>query len=115
MGYRRVTAEKLHSILQRLRAGDSRRSIAASLALDKKTVNQYVARISEVVVPQGLGYQETLGLLAGLLSENRKPKPAHTALEPWEAEVRSLISGSKEDHRAEQSWTALSPVRSNSS
>src|SRR5208283_3539645 len=99
MGYRRVNAETLHSILQRLRAGDSRRRIAASLGLDRKTVNQYVAGIEEVVVPHGLGYQETLQLLGGLLSENRKPKPAHAALEPWETEIRSLIGGSKEERR----------------
>src|SRR5208283_509215 len=55
MGYRRVNAETLHSIVQRLRAGDSRRRIAASLGLDRKTVNQYVAGIEEVVVPHGIG------------------------------------------------------------
>jgi transposase len=112
MGYRRVNAETLHSIFQRLRAGDSRRSIAAALGLDKKTVNQYVARIEEVVVPHGLGYQETLVLLSSLLSENRKPKPAHTALEPWETEIRSLIGGSKEEHRdpmkAKTAWQVIS-------
>lgn len=112
MGYRRVNAETLHSILQRLRAGDSNRRIAAALGLDKKTVNQYVARIEEVVVPNGLGYQETLVLLSGLLGENRKPKPAHTALEPWEAEIRSLIGGSKEEHRdpmkAKTAWQVVS-------
>ena len=112
MGYRRVNAETLHSILQRLRAGDSRRRIAASLGLDRKTVNQYVAGIEEVVVPHGLGYQETLLLLGGLLSENRKPKPAHAALEPWEAEIRSLIGGSKEERRdpmkAKTAWQVIS-------
>jgi hypothetical protein len=30
MGYRRVNAETLHEILQRLRAGDSNRRIAAA-------------------------------------------------------------------------------------
>ena len=112
MGYRRVDAETLHEILQRLRAGDSNRRIAGALGLDKKTVNQYVARIEEVVVPNGLGYQETLLLLSGLLGENRKPKPAHTALEPWEAEIRSLIGGSKEEHRdpmkAKTAWQVIS-------
>ena len=112
MGYRRVTAETLHSILQRLRAGDSRRSIAAALGLDKKTVNQYVARIAEVVVPLGLGYQETLALLASRLSVNCKPKPAHSVLEPWEAEIRSLILGSKDEQRdpmkAKTAWQVVS-------
>jgi hypothetical protein len=82
MGYRRVNAETLHEILQRLRAGDSNRRIAVSLGLDRKTVNQYVAGFAKVVVPSGLGYHDTLALLAGLLSEKRKPKPAHVALEP---------------------------------
>jgi len=112
MGYRRVTAETLHSILQRLRAGDSKRRVAAVLGLDRKTVNQYVAKIEEVVVPHGLGYQETLLLLSGLLGENRKPKPARTALEPWEAEIRALIGGSKEEHRdpmkAKTAWQVVS-------
>ena len=53
-----------------------------------------------MVVPSGLGYPEALALLAGLLSENRKPKPAHAALEPWEAEILSLISGSRQAMRA---------------
>ena len=112
MGYRRVNAETLHSIVQRLRAGDSKRRIAASLGLDRKTVNQYVTGIEKVVLPHGLGYQETLVLLSGLLSENRKPKPAHTALEPWETEIRSLISGNKEEHRdpmkAKTAWQVIS-------
>ena len=112
MGYRRVNAETLHSIVQRLRAGDSKRRIAASLGLDRKTVNQYVTGIEQVVLPHGLGYQETLVLLSGLLSENRKPKPAHTALEPWETEIRSLISGNKEEHRdpmkAKTAWQVIS-------
>ena len=112
MGYRRVNAETLYEILQRLRAGDSNRRIAVSLGLDRKTVNQYVTGISKVVAPSGLGYQETLALLVGLLNENRKPKPAHAALEPWEAEIRSLISGSKEEHRdpmkAKTAWQVVS-------
>ena len=112
MGYRRVNAETLHSIVQRLRAGDSKRRIAASLGLDRKTVNQYVTGIEKVVLPHGLGYQETLVLLSGLLSENRKPKPAHAALEPWETEIRSLISGNKEEHRdpmkAKTAWQVIS-------
>jgi transposase len=107
-----VNAETLHSIVQRLRAGDSKRRIAASLGLDRKTVNQYVTGIEQVVLPHGLGYQETLVLLSGLLSENRKPKPAHAALEPWETEIRSLISGNKEEHRdpmkAKTAWQVIS-------
>jgi hypothetical protein len=80
--------------------------------LDRKTVNQYVSGMSKVVVPSGLGYHDTLALLGGLLSGNRKPKPAHAALEPWEAEIRSLISGSKEEHRdpmkAKTAWQVVS-------
>ena len=62
MGYRRVNAETLHEILQRLRAGDSNRRIAVCLGLDRKTVNQYVSGMSKVVVspptsttPQSIG------------------------------------------------------------
>ena len=80
MGYRRVNAETLHEILQRLRAGDSNRRLPSRLGLDRKTVNQYVARIEEVVVPHGLGYQETLALLAACSAKTESP---NLRMLPW--------------------------------
>ena len=112
LGYRRVNAETLHEILQRLRARDSNRRIAVCLGLDRKTVNQYVSGISKVVVPSGLCYHDTLALLASLLSENRKPKPARAALEPWGTEIGSLVGGSKESTgtqmKAKTAWQVVS-------
>ena len=113
MGYRRVNAETLHEILQRLRAGDSNRRIAVSSRLGQED-GQPIRRWD-----RGSGGAARIGLpgnprscLRGLLGENRKPKPAHAALEPWEAEIRSLIGGSKEEHRdpmkAKTAWQVVS-------
>ena len=66
MGYRRVNAELFWAILVQMRNGESNRQIRRVLWLDKKTVNRYAAKITELAVPTGLSYSI---LLVSLLSE----------------------------------------------
>jgi len=73
MGYRRVNVETLHEILQRLRAGDSNRRIAVCLGLDRKTVNQYVAGISKVVVRQDWATTTPSPCLRGCSARTESP------------------------------------------
>jgi transposase len=99
MGYRRVTADLLWNIYSHWRAGESNRAIAKRLGLDKKTANRYVERIAELGIPNGTSYPEVLERLSTITPANRKPKPASTVLLPLEQEIRSLIAGSKDEHR----------------
>jgi transposase len=112
MGYRRVTAELLWEIYSRRRAGESNRVIATALGLDKKTVNQYVARIAGLAIPDGLAYIAILERLSGLIPTNEKPKPASGVFEPLEGEIAALIAGSREEHRepmkAKTAWAVIS-------
>ena len=112
MGYRRVTAELLWDIYSRLRAGESNRAIATTLELDKKTVNQYVARIAALSLDDGLDYVAILERLSALIPRNEKPKPATGLFEPLEDEIRSLIAGSRDQHRegmkAKTAWEVIS-------
>jgi len=112
MGYRRVTAELLWDIYARWRAGDSSRAIATALCLDKKTVNRYVAGITQLGIGSELDYIAVLERLSPLIPRNKKPKPASGILEPLLPEIVSLISGSKEEHRepmkAKTAWEVVS-------
>ncbi|MDP3179320.1 MAG: IS21 family transposase [Spirochaetaceae bacterium] len=112
MGYRRVTAELLWDIYSRGRAAESNREIAATLGLDKKTVNQYVSRIAGIAIPDGLDYIAILERLSSLIPKNEKPKPASSVFEPLEGEIAALISGSKEEHhepmKAKTAWAVIS-------
>jgi len=107
-----VTAELLWDIYSRLRAGESHRAIATTLGLDKKTVNQYVARIAELSLGDGLDYIAMLERLSTLIPRNKKPKPATGVFEPLEDEIRSLIAGSRDQHRegmkAKTAWEVIS-------
>jgi len=60
MGYRKVNEELLWSVYARLRMGDSNRTIATALKLDRKTVDHYAERIGELDLPAGLSYIELL-------------------------------------------------------
>ena len=112
MGYRRVTTELLWDIYSRCRVGDSSRAIAKALGLDKKTVNRYVSGISQLRIGDELDYATILERLCPLIPRNEKPKPASGIFEPLLAEIKSLISGSKEEHRepmkAKTAWEVVS-------
>lgn len=111
MGYRRVTAELLWDIYSRRRAGDSNRTIALALRLDKKTVNQYVGLLAGIEIPEGTAYPAILERLAVLIPQNTKPRPSSGLLEPLGEEIRALIAGSKEEHReamkAKTAWEVI--------
>jgi transposase len=112
MGYRRMTAELLWDIYSRSRAAESNRAIAATLGIDKKTINQYVAGIAELHLGDGLEYTVILERLSALIPRNEKPKPATGVFEPHEDEIRSLIAGDRELHRepmkAKTAWEVIS-------
>lgn len=112
MGYRRVKAELLWAIHSRRRGGESNRTIAAALGLDKKTVNQYVAKIGSLYPGENLTYPELLELLTRSVLRNEKPKPAIALLEPHAEEIRTLIGGDKsakrEPMKAKTAWEVVS-------
>ena len=111
MGYRGMTAEILGAVWVRLNCGDSQRDISGGLGLDKKTVNQYAAKIRAAGIPPGTTLAQALPLLEGLLDGNRKESPALAALEPYREEIRSLITGDKTIYRqpmkAKTAWMVV--------
>lgn len=99
MGYRRMTEELLYQIRVRSTAGESCRSIAAALQLDKKTVLQYLRGIGSLSFPADLDFAGTLALLSTILPTNHKPQPAFDCLVPYAGEIKDLIAGNKDEHR----------------
>jgi transposase len=106
-----MTAEILGAIWVRLGAGDSQRDISGDLGLDKKTVNQYAAKIRAAGIPSGTTLAQALPKLEGLLDGNRKESPAMAALEPYRDEILSLISGdratSRQPMKAKTAWMVI--------
>jgi len=96
MGYRRVNVELLWDIYKRSRAGVSNRQIARVHGLDKKTVNQYLARIEELKLPRDLDYTGLLGCLTQVVSANSKPRPSFEVFLPLADEIRDLVAGNHE-------------------
>jgi len=99
MGYRMMTEELLAAIWTRLRAGQSNRSVAEELSLDRKTVNRYAAKIREAAIPIDASYAEAIVYLSRLLSGNAKAQPSRDALEPFADEIRGLITGNRDEKR----------------
>lgn len=116
MGYRGMTAEILGAIWVRLSVGDSHRGISERLGLDKKTVNQYAARIRSAGIPPGTSLAQALPVLDGLLDGNRKARPALAALDPYREEIRALICGDRTTGRrpmkAKTAWLVLKELHS---
>ncbi len=112
MGYRRMTEELLYQILVRWHKGESCRSIATALALDKKTVNHYTCLIEGLSLPEGHDFVQTLAALSGILPANRKPQPAFECLVPYAAEIKDLVAGNRNEHRdgmkAKTAWEVIS-------
>ena len=112
MGYRRVTVDLLYQIFIRLTRGESHRAIASELNLDKKTVNEYATRLSNVLSAPAGDYVATLASLATLLPKNEKPKPAYTVLRLYADEIKTLIEGDKMAHlEAMKPKTAWNVIR----
>lgn len=112
MGYRKVNEELLWNVYARLRTGDSNRKIAATLKLDRKTVDHYVERLGDLSLPLGLSYIELLERLQTIVPSNAKPKPATTLLAPFANEIRLLIAGDNEKGKprmkAKTAWEVIS-------
>lgn len=112
MGYRRVKTELLWAIYSRLRMGESNRKIGLALGLDKKTVNQYAVKITELALPSGLAYDQLLERFAAVLPRNAKPKPAVDIFVPLSDEIRTLIAGNKAEHqpgmKPKTAWEVIS-------
>jgi len=111
MGYRQVTPEQLGVMWAQLKMGESRRSIARSLGVDRKTVNHYADKILELSISPGVGYGEALGRLSALCVDNVKAKPAMTALAELEGEIRTLMAGDKKANlqpmKAKTAWSVV--------
>jgi transposase len=107
-----MTAEVLSVLRSYLKTGESGRTIANALSLDKKTVSLYAKRIVGLNLPDDLDYLELLRRLSGLISENRKPTPSQVPLAPYADEIRMLIAGNKETHqepmKAKTAWEVVS-------
>lgn len=111
MGYRTVTTELLGLIWSQLAMGESNRAIARNLALDRKTVNAYAAKIKSCAIPVGTSYQDALALLGELGSGKGKEKPARARLEPLEGEIRELLAGDRgksvQPMKAKTAWIVI--------
>lgn len=112
MGYRKVNEELLWSVYTRLRTGESNRKIAATLKLDRKTVDHYAERLGALDLPLGLSYIELLERLKPVVPANSKPKPATGFLATYTDEIRLLIAGDKEtgkaSMKAKTAWDVVS-------
>lgn len=111
MGYHRMRSEHVHAIWIRLRDGQSRREIGRVLGLDRKTVAAYADAIEAADIPEGASYGDALTALNGLCVANAKSRPGRSVLEPYEAEIRGLLRGSRADSRLPMrgttAWTVL--------
>jgi transposase len=103
--------EILYQILVHYKAGDSYRTIAGALGLDKKTVIHYVHSIQKLSFPADLDFVATLAILSTILPANRKPQPAFDCLVPYAEEIKNLIAGNKNEHRqgmkAKTAWEVI--------
>jgi len=75
--------------------GMSNRKIAKALGLDRKTVNQYIAQVQGLQIPEGIPLVQILEQLSPLVRGNRKPKPSFQFLEPYWEEIQRLITGDR--------------------
>jgi len=95
-----------------MRNGESNRQIGRVLGLDKKTVNRYAAKITELAVPTGLSYEQLLERLDSLFRSNTKPKPAVDIFKPFAEEIRLLIIGDPPGHnrgmKPKTAWEVIS-------
>jgi len=111
MGYRTVTTEQLGLIWSQLVLGESNRSIARNMGLDRKTVNAYAGKIKELEIPPGTRYADALARLAALSIANAKKKPARAILDPLEAEIRELLTGDRatgiQPMKAKTAWSVI--------
>ena len=96
MGYRCMTVEILAAIWARLRTGQSNRSIALEVHLDRKTVERYGKAIRKAAIPIEATYAEAIGRLEALLSPNQKSQPSRDFLAPFTDEIRCLIAGDRD-------------------
>ncbi len=112
MGYRTVNEELLWNVYARLRKGDSNRTIATALKLDRKTVDRYAERLGQLGLPAGLSYVELLERLKPIVPANEKPKPATMLLAQFADEIRLLIAGDKQagksPMKAKTAWDVVS-------
>lgn len=99
MGYRNMNVETMAGIWSRLVRGESKRSIATKLDLDRKTVCRYADLITAAEIPAEMGYTKALGYLQGVLGRNVKAHPSRDVFEPLACEIRSLIEGNRNEHR----------------
>jgi len=112
MGYRQVTTEQLGILWSQLMLGESNRSIARRLALDRGTINSYADAIKKLAIPPETVFADALDRLSSLVSENAKQKPARAVFGPLEAEIKELLAGNREmGHKPMKAKTAWIVVR----
>ncbi len=99
MGYRTMKPEELFEIWSRLIKGHSRRRIAQERGLDRKTVNEYAARILKLSIPAGTSYTKAIEILSQVCKENRKPQPSQTIFSLYQDEIQKLLEGEPEKLR----------------
>lgn len=95
MGYHAMKTEEVYEILRRHASGQSVSEISRNLELDRKTVRKYIGHGKRLGIISRLGTEErdeNMRILRGLIQNTTRKRPLFEELEPYEEEVKELIT-----------------------
>lgn len=110
MGYHQVASNDIYDVYRRWHSGQSIRGIAASVGLDRKTIRTYI----EGGLQAGVGREGELLSRAQYFAAvgegrpaARRRRAARESLEPYEQELRALISDAREPLKPKTAWLVI--------
>ena len=100
MGYRRMNAQNLRSIIRRYVDGQSLSEIAAQEGFDRKTIRRYLKNAEENGIQVGgtmPSEEELVNISEAVLPTNRRRRGKREELERYKAELIELLTGESEE------------------
>jgi transposase len=110
MGYIRMTEEHVFELFRRWHAGQGIKRIANSERRDRKTVRSYLYRLRDQGYTRDKPMpekEELMQAIAALIPATRRIRTAFEQLEPYEDELRALITDPREPVKAKTAWWIL--------